>query len=93
MSDHQCHILHNNLPSVTSIGQPSTTIAMPTSAQVVIPTLSLGDDIPFFSNVLKMRMESIYPAYDPAVAVFSGHGIRDDTLDEVRIISHTSRNP
>ena len=52
---------------------------MPTSAQVVIPTQSLDEDIPFFSNVLKMRMESIYPADDPAVTVFSGHGIRDDT--------------
>ena len=45
------------------------------TAQVVIPTRSLQDDIPFFTGVLGMRIESIYPADDPSVAVFSGHGM------------------
>ena len=44
-------------------------------AQCVIPTEDLQADIPFFINTLKMRMETIYPADDPKVAVFSGHGI------------------
>lgn len=45
-------------------------------AEIVLPTRELRDDIPFFQNVLGMRMDSIYPADDPLVAVFSGHGLR-----------------
>ena len=45
-------------------------------AEVRLPTNELRDDIPFFTNVLKMRMDTIYPADDPTVAVFSGHGLR-----------------
>ena len=44
-------------------------------AQCVIPTEDLQADIPFFTKVLNMRMDTIYPADDPKVAVFSGHGI------------------
>ena len=44
-------------------------------AQCVIPTEDLQADIVFFTKTLKMRMDSIYPADDPKVAVFSGHGI------------------
>ena len=44
-------------------------------AQCVIPTDDLQADIPFFTKTLKMRMDTIYPADDPKVAVFSGHGI------------------
>ena len=47
-----------------------------TSAQIIIPARSLQEDIPFFTEVLGMRMESIFPAEDPSVAVFFGHGIR-----------------
>jgi quercetin dioxygenase-like cupin family protein len=45
-------------------------------AEVRLPTKELRADIPFFTKVLGMRMDSIYPADDPAVAVFSGHGLR-----------------
>ena len=45
-------------------------------AEVVLPTASLREDIPFFTKTLGMRMDMIYPADDPAVAVFSGHGLR-----------------
>ena len=45
-------------------------------AEVVLPTTSLRDDIWFFTKTLKMRMDMIYPADNPAVAVFSGHGLR-----------------
>ena len=44
-------------------------------AQCVIPTDDLQADIPFFTKTLQMRMDTIYPADDPKVAVFSGHGI------------------
>ena len=44
-------------------------------AQCVIPTDDLQADIPFFTKILNMRMDTIYPADDPKVAVFSGHGI------------------
>lgn len=45
-------------------------------AEMRLPTAELRDDIPFFTKVLGMRMEMIYPADDPTVAVFSGHGLR-----------------
>ena len=45
-------------------------------AEVRLPTRELREDIPFFTKVLKMRMDTIYPADDPSVAVFSGHGLR-----------------
>ena len=44
--------------------------------EVRLPTQELRDDIPFYTKVLKMRMDMIYPADDPTVAVFSGHGLR-----------------
>lgn len=45
-------------------------------AEVCLPTSDLTGDIAFFTKTLRMRMESIYPADDPSVAVFSGHGLR-----------------
>lgn len=45
-------------------------------AEIRLPTQELRDDIPFFTKTLKMRMDMIYPADDPTVAVFSGHGLR-----------------
>jgi quercetin dioxygenase-like cupin family protein len=47
-----------------------------TQAEIRLPTTELRDDIPFYTKVLGMRMEMIYPADDPSVAVFSGHGLR-----------------
>lgn len=41
-----------------------------------LPTDELRDDIPFFTKTLKMRLDMIYPADNPQVAVFSGHGLR-----------------
>jgi quercetin dioxygenase-like cupin family protein len=46
------------------------------TAEVVLGTKSLRKDIAFFTDVLGMRMETIYPADDPSVAVFTGHGLR-----------------
>jgi len=45
-------------------------------AEVRLATNELRDDIPFFTKVLKMRLDMIYPADNPQVAVFSGHGLR-----------------
>ncbi|MEO1365460.1 MAG: cupin, partial [Pseudomonadota bacterium] len=47
-----------------------------TRAEIRLPTQELRDDIPFYTKVLGMRMDMIYPADDPTVAVFSGHGLR-----------------
>ncbi|MEX0281136.1 MAG: cupin, partial [Arenibacterium sp.] len=41
-------------------------------AEIRLPTNELRDDIPFFTKTLKMRLDMIYPADDPSVAVFSG---------------------
>lgn len=58
-----------------------------TRAEVRLPTARLRDDIPFFTKVLAMRMDMIYPADDPQVAVFSGHGLR------VRVDASASEPP
>lgn len=47
-----------------------------TIAEIRLPTAELRDDIPFYTKTLGMRMEMIYPADDPRIAVFSGHGLR-----------------
>ncbi|MCE8521558.1 cupin [Ruegeria pomeroyi] len=47
-----------------------------TIAEMRLPTQELRDDIPFYTKVLGMRMDMIYPADDPRIAVFSGHGLR-----------------
>ncbi|MEM7320321.1 MAG: cupin domain-containing protein [Pseudomonadota bacterium] len=47
-----------------------------TIAEIRLPTQELRDDIPFYTRKLGLRMDMIYPADDPRVAVFSGHGIR-----------------
>lgn len=47
-----------------------------TKAEFRLPTQELRDDIPFFTNTLGMRLDMIYPADDPRIAVFTGHGLR-----------------
>ena len=46
------------------------------NAEILLPTQELRNDIPFYTKVLGLRMDMIYPADDPTVAVFSGHGLR-----------------
>lgn len=48
----------------------------PILAEVLLPTRELLDDLPFYTKTLGMRLESIFPADDPSVASFSGHGLR-----------------
>lgn len=45
-------------------------------AEVLLATADLRKDLPFFTKVLGMRMDMIYPADNPSIAVFSGHGLR-----------------
>lgn len=45
-------------------------------AEIRLPTQELRDDLPFFTGVLGMRLDEIFPADDPRVAVFSGYGLR-----------------
>lgn len=48
----------------------------PIRAEFVLPTDELRDDLPFYTKTLGMRLENIFPADDPSVASFSGHGLR-----------------
>ncbi|OZA07403.1 MAG: cupin [Rhodobacterales bacterium 17-64-5] len=47
-----------------------------TRAEILLPTKDLRGDLPFFTKMLGMRLDMIYPADNPAVAVISGHGLR-----------------
>ena len=47
-----------------------------TRAEVRLPTNDVREDLPFFTEELKMRLDMIYPADNPEVAVLSGHGLR-----------------
>ena len=43
---------------------------------VILPSKVLDDDIRFFTEILGMKMDTIYPADHPRVAEFSGMGLR-----------------
>ena len=43
---------------------------------MLLPASELREDIAFYTGVLGMRMDEIFPADDPRIAVFSGHGLR-----------------
>jgi quercetin dioxygenase-like cupin family protein len=45
-------------------------------AEICLPTTDLRADLAFFGKVLGLRLDMIYPADDPSVAVYSGHGLR-----------------
>ncbi len=47
-----------------------------TRAEIRLPAKELRDDLAFFTRTLKMRLDMIYPADNPEVAVLSGHGLR-----------------
>jgi quercetin dioxygenase-like cupin family protein len=46
------------------------------TAEVVLPVADLKTEMPFFLKDLSFRLDTIFPADDPAVAVISGHGLR-----------------
>ena len=45
-------------------------------AEFRLPTKDVQHDLAFFTGRLGMRLDTIFPADDPAVAVLSGHGLR-----------------
>jgi quercetin dioxygenase-like cupin family protein len=45
-------------------------------AEIRLPTNELRDDLPFYTKVLGFRLDMIFPADNPEVAVLSGHGLR-----------------
>ena len=47
-----------------------------TRAEIRLPTKELRDDLPFYTKTLGMRLDMIFPADNPSVAVLSGHGLR-----------------
>lgn len=47
-----------------------------TRAEIRLPTQELRDDLPFYTKTLGLRLDMIYPADDPQIAVLSGHGVR-----------------
>ncbi len=49
---------------------------MEARAQVVLSCGDLDETLGFFTDRLGFRVEAIYPADDPSVAVVSGHGLR-----------------
>ena len=46
------------------------------AADVVLPSRDLAADLAFFTARLGFRLDTIFPADDPAVATLSGHGLR-----------------
>ncbi|GHC48530.1 hypothetical protein GCM10007315_08190 [Gemmobacter tilapiae] len=47
-----------------------------TRAEMRLPTFDLPKDLAFFTKRLGFRLDTIYPADNPEVAVLSGHGLR-----------------
>jgi quercetin dioxygenase-like cupin family protein len=47
-----------------------------TRAEIRLQTDKLSDDLPFYTRKLGMRLDMIYPADNPEIAVLSGHGLR-----------------
>ena len=45
------------------------------AAEMVVPCRELSETLPFFLNRLGFRLDQIFPADNPAVAVVSGHGL------------------
>ena len=45
-------------------------------AEVLLPSRDLHADLSFYGERLGFRLESIFPADNPAVAVMTGHGLR-----------------
>ena len=58
-----------------------------TRAEMRLPTSLLRDDLAFFTKTLRMRLDMIYPADNPEVAVLSGHGLR------LRLVQGASEPP
>lgn len=56
--------------------QSPETMMTEARAEVLLPTQELRNDLPFWTKKLGFRLDMIYPADNPEVAVLSGHGLR-----------------
>ncbi|MEZ5812217.1 MAG: cupin domain-containing protein [Rhizobiaceae bacterium] len=45
-------------------------------AEIRVPTPDVRKDLPFFTRKLGFRLDKIFPADNPSVAILSGHGVR-----------------
>ena len=62
----------SSLHAVRETGTPGGV----TRAELLLPSRDLHADLAFFRERLGFRLDSIFPADDPAQAVLSGHGVR-----------------
>lgn len=46
------------------------------AAELLLPSRDLAADLRFYTETLGFRLDTIFPADDPAVATLSGHGLR-----------------
>jgi quercetin dioxygenase-like cupin family protein len=46
------------------------------AAEVCLPSTDFAADLAFYTETLAFRLDTIFPADDPAVATLSGHGLR-----------------
>ncbi len=46
------------------------------AAEVCLPSTDLAADLAYYTRTLGFRLDTIFPADDPAVATLSGHGLR-----------------
>jgi len=46
------------------------------AAEVCLPSKDLAADLAFYTQTLGFRLDTIFPADDPAIATLSGHGLR-----------------
>ena len=58
------------------MSEDDVTASGSTQAEVRLPSRDLHADLSFYGETLGFRLESIFPADDPAVAVMTGHGLR-----------------
>ena len=63
----------SRIPDVTNQGKKQGDTAL---AEVVLPGRPLSDTLRFFTDELGFRVDSIYPADAPRVAVISAYGVR-----------------
>ncbi len=60
---------------MNNLDLPNTLTDNISSAQIRLPTCDLNRDLAFFQDTLGFKLDKIFPADDPAVAILSGHGL------------------
>ncbi len=62
--------------TITTITEDNHLADSIVSAEIRLPSADLKQDLPFFTGKLGFRLDQIFPADDPSVAVISGYGLR-----------------